>query len=123
MTTFRELSFVNGKLLQTQIKELGKLRTESISITEDEASYDFKKKAFELNDNYHPCHLLSPYTNPLNIMIYLWKSGFNRAKSQARLKYEESRQGFGCKQYLKALFVGAWTSVQLFFIFQKRLRD
>ena len=48
LTTFRELSYVNGKLLQTPIKELEKLRKESVTIGQDETAYDLKSKAFEL---------------------------------------------------------------------------
>ncbi len=49
LTTFRELSFVNGKLLQKPLKELEKLRTESVTIGQDASSYDLQSKAFELN--------------------------------------------------------------------------
>ena len=49
LTTFRELSYVNGKLLQTPLKELQKLRRESVVLAQDELSFDLKSKAFELN--------------------------------------------------------------------------
>ncbi len=48
LTTFRELSYVNGKLLQTPIKELHKLRRESIHVPEDASSFDLHSKSFEL---------------------------------------------------------------------------
>ena len=48
LTTFRELSYEDGKLLQTPIKELEQLRRESVTVYEGETSYDLKSKAFEL---------------------------------------------------------------------------
>ena len=48
LTTFRELRYQNGKLLQTPIKELEKLRTESIAVADGESSFDLTSKAFEL---------------------------------------------------------------------------
>lgn len=49
LTTFRELSFVNGRLLQQPIKELENLRKETISIVMDKTHYDLGSKTFELN--------------------------------------------------------------------------
>lgn len=48
LTTFRELSFVNGKLLQTPLKELEQLRGQSVSVPLNQTSFDLKSKAFEL---------------------------------------------------------------------------
>jgi beta-fructofuranosidase len=49
LTTFRELSYVDGKLLQTPLKELEQLRKESVALPEGETCYDLTSKAFELN--------------------------------------------------------------------------
>lgn len=49
LTTLRELSFENGKLLQKPLKELHKLRRESVVVPEKDNSFDLKSKAFELN--------------------------------------------------------------------------
>ena len=48
LTTFRELSYVNGKLQQTPVKELEQLRTEPITVPDGETSFDLTSKAFEL---------------------------------------------------------------------------
>ncbi|GLS89874.1 putative sucrose-6-phosphate hydrolase [Psychromonas marina] len=49
LTTFRELSYVGGKLIQTPIKELQTLRKQSVVLPEDQSSYNLASKAFELN--------------------------------------------------------------------------
>ncbi|MCW8996150.1 MAG: GH32 C-terminal domain-containing protein, partial [Psychromonas sp.] len=49
LTTFRELSFENGKLQQKPLKELQKLRREAVNVAADATSFDLKTKAFELN--------------------------------------------------------------------------
>jgi len=49
LTTFRELSLLNGKLIQQPIKELQSLRKEVINISGDKSCYDLKSKVFELN--------------------------------------------------------------------------
>ncbi len=51
LTTFRELSYVNGKLLQTPIKELHKLRREAMTVEKDATSFDLRSKSFELQVN------------------------------------------------------------------------
>lgn len=49
LTTFRELSYVDGKLLQKPIKALQNLRTKPIIIPDDAIYYDLHQKSFELN--------------------------------------------------------------------------
>lgn len=49
LTTCRELSFVNGKLIQQPIKELQGLRKQLINIPVESKHYDLKSKTFELN--------------------------------------------------------------------------
>tara|TARA_R110001583_G_scaffold1583_3_gene12328 strand:- start:7528 stop:9159 length:1632 start_codon:yes stop_codon:yes gene_type:complete len=48
LTTLRELSFVNGKLLQKPLKELQKLRREKISLADEVTCHDLTSKSFEL---------------------------------------------------------------------------
>jgi len=49
LTTFRELSYVDGKLLQKPIKELENLRNQQVVIPEGAINHDLEQKAFELN--------------------------------------------------------------------------
>ena len=49
LTTLRELSFVNGKLVQKPLKELQQLRVDQIVVPQDQSVFDLKSKAFELN--------------------------------------------------------------------------
>ena len=48
LTTFRELSFEQGKLLQKPLKELQTLRRQEVVIPENMACFDLHSKAFEL---------------------------------------------------------------------------
>lgn len=48
LTTFRELSYENGQLIQKPMKELQKLRAEPVLLVEGQTSFDLQSKAFEL---------------------------------------------------------------------------
>lgn len=49
LTTVRELSFVNGQLLQKPLTELQKLRRDFVVVLEKNNLFDLKSKSFELN--------------------------------------------------------------------------
>ncbi|WP_413702334.1 glycoside hydrolase family 32 protein [Psychromonas sp. KJ10-10] len=53
LTTCRELSFENGKLLQKPLRELQLLRQQTILIAKDQHRFDIGSKSFELNINMY----------------------------------------------------------------------
>ncbi|WP_372883028.1 glycoside hydrolase family 32 protein [Psychromonas sp.] len=49
LTTLRELSYVNGKLIQKPIRELQQLRGQAVVVEQDQSCFDLHSKSFELN--------------------------------------------------------------------------